>query len=215
MKYNLNKQHKFFERNLTIDTNRLSKYLLEQYDNIENQKLKGITSLNIEKDLWISSQSRSTIKWQEYNVFQFYNEDLYDLLIAIRETIKEACEYYEINFDKQKYMIQGWFNVNYNNKGKLDWHDHGDEGAPNFHGYYCVNAEPSTTYYRINNDVNNIINNINKNNRLIVSEMGHPHAMGDWNWSGPRITIAYDIVPVINLINANNGLIQQHWFPLG
>jgi hypothetical protein len=35
--------------------------------------------------------------------------------------------------------------------------------------------------------------NINKNNRLVVSETGHPHGRDDWYEERPRITIAYDI----------------------
>ena len=40
------------------------------------------------------------------------------------------------------------------------WHFHDKVGAPHFHGYYCVNAEPSITYYNIND---NIVENHNKN----------------------------------------------------
>jgi hypothetical protein len=212
MKSSNKKPHKFFEKYLNIDTDRLANYLLKQYDRIENQTLRGISDLNVKKDLWITSQSRSTIKWQDYNVFQFYNEDIYDLFINIRNTLKEACDYYDVDYYKEKFLIQGWFNVNYNKKGKLDWHDHGPSGAPFFHGYYCVKAEPSRTHYRINN-ADEVIN-INKDNRLILSEMGHPHAMADWEWDGPRITIAYDIIPLRTLVNPNRGVVEQHWFPL-
>jgi hypothetical protein len=44
-------------------------------------------------------------------------------------------------------MLQGWFNINEARNGKLDWHDHGPDGSPHFHGYYCVSAEPSITHY--------------------------------------------------------------------
>ena len=44
--------------------------------------------------------------------------------------------------------------------------------------------------------------------------MGHPHAMGDWDWSGSRITIAYDIEPLASLLHAGNQIPEQHWFPL-
>jgi hypothetical protein len=47
---------------------------------------------------------------------------------------------------------------------------------------------------------------------MIISEMGHPHAQADWDWDGPRITVAYDIVPLQSLINANTS--EQHWLPL-
>ena len=45
---------------------------------------------------------------------------LEDLLKAVKELTIEACDYYGINFDQQQYMIQGWFNINYTKKGKLD-----------------------------------------------------------------------------------------------
>jgi hypothetical protein len=104
-------------------------------------------------------------------------------------------------------MVQGWFNINYNHVGKLDWHEHGGNGAPHFHGYYCVKAEPSVTHYRVFDEE---IQNINKNNRAILSETGHPHAMGDWDWEGPRITIAYDVIP-LRFIPTEW---EQHWIPL-
>lgn len=202
------KDHKFFERFLDIDLNDLALFLQNQYSDMESLKLKGITQLN-NRDAWLSSESVSTIKWREYNVFQFYHPSIYKLYKNVVETTKEACEYYEVDFDKQNYMLQGWFNINYSNKGKLDWHDHGGPYAPYFHGYYCVNAEPSTTYYRI---FNKQVVNVNLNNRLIVSEMGHPHAMGAWEWAGPRVTIAYDMVPLESLMA--NKAEPQHWIPM-
>ena len=125
---------------------------------------------------------------------------------------KEACNYYGIDFYEQQYMIQGWFNINYNKKGKLDWHDHGPTGAPNFHGYYCVNAEPSITHYKI--DGIHEVENINKNNRAILSEMTHPHAMADWDWDGPRITVAYDLLPLQEVKKVFSLHDEQHWIPL-
>ena len=105
---------------------------------------------------------------------------------------------------------KGWFNINRAEVGKLDYHDHGSPGAPNFHGYYSVNAEPSITHYKLFNDPSRIVDNVNKNNRLVISEVGHPHAMGDWDWSGPRITIAYDIVPFKRLVE--QGIDKKtHW----
>ena len=41
--------------------------------------------------------------------------------------------------------------------------------------------------------------------------MGHPHAQGDWDWDGPRITLAYDIVP-LRYLQAQSK--PQHWIPL-
>ena len=146
----------------------------------------------------------------KYNIFQFHNASIHKLFKALRDMTIEACQYYGIDFDSQTYMIQGWFNINYTKKGKLDWHDHGPIGAPNFHGYYCVSAEPSITHYRV---YGKDVENHNKNNRLILSEMSHPHAMGDWSWDGPRITVAYDVLPLKDLMSFGSHQ-EQHWIPL-
>lgn len=205
------KEHKFFERVLNNDLEKLTSFLQNEYNKIVNVELKGITPVDEKEDIWIESGSISTVKWKEYNVFQFYSEEMYNLFAAIKDATLEACDYYGIDFYKEKFYVQGWFNINKKGQGKLDWHDHGGPFAPYLHGYYCVNAEPSVTYYKINNDDNRIVENKNINNKLIVSEMGHPHAQGDWDWDGDRITIAYDLVPLSFLKNIDQ---PQHWIPL-
>ena len=202
------KPHKFFERILDNDLKELSLFLQDQYSKIENLSMKGISEVG-KFDYWKESGSVSTIKWRDYNVFQFYHPGIYNLYKELSNVIKEACSYYDIDFDKQQYMVQGWFNINYAEVGKLDWHDHGGPYAPYFHGFYCVKAEPSITYYRV---FEKETENHNIDNRMIVSEMGHPHAMGNWDWEGPRITIAYDIMPLKSIIEAKAN--PQHWIPL-
>jgi hypothetical protein len=205
------KDHKFFERTLDNDLQDLAEFLKQKYEKIEAAEVVGVTPVASSGEHWVDSGSVSTVKWRQYNVFQFHHPGIYNIFKNISETVKEACEYYEIDFEKQQYMVQGWFNINTSKGGKLNWHDHGDGGAPNFHGYYCINAEPSITHYKIFNNPNRIVENVNKNNRMIVSEMGHPHAMGSWDWEGERITLAYDITPLKDLISENQ---EQHWIPL-
>lgn len=197
--------HKFFERQIDVNNlEELENFLLLQYNRIQlGEVLKGRN----EGTPWDNSGSESTIQWSKYNVFQFYNPNLHTLFRAIRDMTIEASEHYGLDFVKEQYMVQGWFNINYNHIGKLDWHEHGGDGAPSFHGYYCVKAEPSITHYRV---FDKEIDNINKNNRAILSETGHPHAMADWNWDGPRITVAYDIVPLRFIPQEW----EQHWIPL-
>lgn len=196
--------HKFFDRYLNNDLEDLSKFLQFQYDRIENGELiKGA----LEKQAFAETKSTSTMNWYNYNAFQFYHPSINNLFWAVRDMTIEACDYYDINYFEAKYYTHAWFNINYTKNGKLNWHDHNREGAPAFHGYYSVSAEPSTTYYSI---FGQDVENINKNNRAILSEMGHPHAMGDWDWEGPRITIAYDILP-FDRINLEW---EQHWIPM-
>lgn len=201
--------HKFFDRFLDNDLTKLSKDLQDRYELIKNAEIIGVNPLS-DNELWKESGSISTMKWREYNVFQFHTKEIYNLYIAIGDMVREACEYYSIDFDSQQFMLQGWFNINYSGNGKLDWHEHGSDGAPNFHGYYCVSAEPSQTHY-VTFDEFKI--NENKNNRAVLSEMGHPHAMGNWDWSGPRITIAYDIQP-LSILQRAGVQHEQHWIPL-
>jgi hypothetical protein len=205
---------KFFERFLDNDLDSLAQELQIRYTLIKAAKIPGVTLLGSGDQAFRDSGSISTMKWRQYNVFQFYIPALYKLYNAIGDMVREACEYYEIDFEEQQFMMQGWFNINHASSGKLDWHEHGGDGAPNFHGYYSIIAEPSETHY-IAFGEHKI--NVNKNNRAILSEMGHPHAMGDWSWDGPRITVAYDIIPLKDLEmrnKATNYQYEQHWIPL-
>lgn len=201
--------HKFFERYLENNLDVLTFELQDRYKKIEEAKVTGVTPVT-DNEIWKASNSVSTMKWRQYNVFQFHSDGIYNLYKAVKDMAIEACEYYDIDFAKQRYMLQGWFNINHAHNGKLDWHDHGPTGAPNFHGYYSVSAEPSITYYKV---FDKDVENHNKNNRAILSEMGHPHAMGDWDWEGPRITIAYDIIPLYDLKHFGKDQ-EQHWIPL-
>lgn len=202
--------HKFFERTLDNDLEVMAKELQDRYTLIEEAKLAGVTPLG-ENEGWLSSKSISTMKWRQYNVFQFNIPGIHKLYNAVSSMVHEACDYYGVNFDDQQYVMQGWFNINHAKSGKLDWHDHGPGGAPLFHGYYSVSAEPSETHYIVTNQEKRI--NHNKNNKAILSEMGHPHAMADWSWDGPRITVAYDVLPMAHLIPGGPEQ-EQHWIPL-
>jgi hypothetical protein len=203
------KPFQHFTRDLRLNTNFLSGYLLSKYR--ELQTLNDVTPLGrrVGDDVmaWEESGSLSTVAWRDYNVFQFHDANLYDLLLALGDVTREACDYYEVDFKACRFMVQGWFNVNYSHVGKLDWHTHSHMGAPQFHGYYCVSAEPSQTHYDVDGQQVTVEN---KNNRLILGESRWPHAMGDWSWDGPRITVAYDVSPLRTLDRVH----EQHYVPL-
>ena len=206
------KPHVFFERGLDNDLEELAAQLQTRYQKIQDAELIGVTPLLTNGEHFIEAGSVSTTKWRQYNVFQFHIPGIHSLFVAIREMVIEACEYYGVDFDEQQYMVQGWFNINQKSTGLLSWHDHGTEGAPNFHGYYCVKAEPSMTLYSVFGER---VENLNRDNVAILSEMGHPHTQTAWEWEGPRITVAYDIVPLADLIsNKHKQEFEQHWIPL-
>jgi hypothetical protein len=210
-------EHKFFEKHLNNNTSELYSYLLKKQEDLKNGIVPGF-----EKEKF-SQAPEEYFKYYNpqridtfYNIFQFYNESIYNLYEALKDLTIEASEYYGLDFKKEKFMIHGWFNSESNKKevnleNDTSYHDHSEgKGVPYFHGYYCVNAEPSTTYYKINNDKQ--FENINKNNRAILSETGHPHQIGLWNSLDKRITIAYDVTPLRFI--STGGYPEQSWIPL-
>jgi hypothetical protein len=197
-------EHKFFERFLDNDLDLLFNYLSDKQKDLISGNIGNVPAEVLSKYTEINGPS--TQLGQYYNIFDFDFQEINNLKDALESATKEACEYYEINYDEKNYHINGWFNLDFkSSENKNDgvsplvhessYHDHmGGEGAPTFHGYYCVNAEPSITFYKINRG-EKVFENINKNNRAILSETGHPHGRDDWYEEKPRITIAYDIAP--------------------
>lgn len=202
------KQHRFFEKHLDNDLDELMSYLDSKLDDILDGKLFDIDKSappvgspgwdgRFEQS-WTRYNGASTQLLSKYNLFKDDYDPLNKLKQALREVTEEACEYYGIDFEEQNYQIMAWFNYDYGihkyDVKNLHDHNHG-YGVPDFHGYYCVDAEPSVTHYQIFKNPENMFENVNKNNRAIVSETGHPHSRGDWDSDRPRITIAYDILP--------------------
>ena len=203
-------QHKFFERHLDLDLGNFETYLLDLKQRLSSENVPGVTNSDYEL---VDRSSFTTQLGEKYNIFQFHNENIRELYRAIRDMVLEACEYYGINAEEQNYMIQGWFNADKNSKPEplpnTYLHDHlNGQGAPDFHGYYCVNAEPSYTKYLISGEKEFL--NINVNNRAIISETGHAHGISNWPFEKDRITIAYDISPLKNM----QGSPEQHWVPI-
>lgn len=194
--------HRFFERFLDNDLDYLFSYLVNKQEELLSGKIGSIPDNILSK--YNKENGPSTQLGEYYNIFNFNIKEIQDLKAALNEATKEASEYYGISFEDEDYYINGWFNLDFKSsdiveygvsplKDDQNYHDHmNGEGAPVFHGYYCVNAEPSTTFYKINNG-DFVFGNINKNNRAILSETGHPHGRDDWYEEKPRITIAYDI----------------------
>ena len=205
------KSHKFFDKTISNDLTSLTEFLTNLQSAIVNDNILRMPQDLFDKHNKLQSGA-ATLSGDFYNIFNYTNPGIVSLYNALSETMNEVCDYYDIDRKKQQYMIHGWFNFDYPNDNYIDtvspiidpkfFHDHsGGKGAPEFHGYYCVNAEPSTTFYKIHNNPDTIFHNINKNNRLIISETGHPHGKDDWLEENPRITIAYDISPLESIAN--------------
>lgn len=194
---------KFFERTLNNDLINLNSYIEEKYKEMKSENFGVIVPADRTYD--------PGNHWRTFNIFDFPNKEIHNIYKNVRDLTKEACDYYGFDFYKRKYYIHGWFNYwgNKVQKGndptKYDYHDHGDYSGA-FHGYYSLSAEPSSTYYKINDE---IFENVNKNNRVIVAKNGAPHSIGPWLQDYPRITIAYNICP-INFLDPS----VTHYIPL-
>jgi hypothetical protein len=219
----MKKPHKFFEKTLNNDLKSLSSYLLNVQDKVFLENIFNIPEKKLEEYKKNKMGALTKLGVDDYNIFTFVNPEIYALKNALRELTIEACDYYGIDFENKKYLIHGWFNADratpdnakYGGvnpiKNPEHFHDHSNGlGAPWFHGYYCVDAEPSSTFYQIDRDAEKIFENVNKNNRAILSETGHPHGRDDWFFDRQRITIAYDITPMSNLENVK----PNKWMPL-
>lgn len=207
-----NPSHKFFERFVDNDLEKLKAFLTQKMFEMSEGRIEGITKEDFDK---LKFDAVATKLGPKYNVFQFHNKEIHNLYSAVSEMIKEACVYYGIDFKEKNYMIQGWFNFDKFKKPEPlpdnYLHDHmNGKGFPDFHGYYCVNAEPSNTYYKIGGMNGNRFTNVNINNRAVLSETGHPHGIQNWDRDDFRITIAYDVVPLNAIIDSR----EQHWIPL-
>ena len=207
----MKKDHKFFDVTLDNDLDSLFVFLYEINQNMID---KNIFNVPEEKLAQFNHQNGApTQLGTYYNVFNLDHPGTLNLKENLKKLAIEACEYYGYNFEEQNYYIRGWFNLDYKDgyspvsplKKSEHFHDHsGGIGMPYLHGYYCVNAEPSSTFYQINKDTENVFENINKNNRAILSETGHPHGRNDWYEEKPRITIAYDVTPRALLENVED-----------
>lgn len=200
--------HKFFEAYLDNDLELIKQYLDKKLDDMLDGKVFDIDLSvppsgnpgweGIGDKSWNRYNGVPTQFLSKYNLLKDDFEPFKKLHDALRELTKNACSYYDIDFDKQNYYVMAWFNYDYgyHKYSVKNLHDHNNGlGIPDFHGYYCIDAEPSVTHYQIYKDPENMFENVNKNNRVIVSETGHPHSRGDWDFERPRVTIAYDILP--------------------
>ena len=201
---------KIFESLLSINLDSLKEYLDTKHDEILSNTLKEdnlLTDLLVKKYNKLNNAPTKLNK--KYNLFKSNNPIVKEMYDELKKLTKTACSHYGYDFDKQNYMVRAWFNYDIKSingkeysplKNSRFFHDHlGGLGAPDFHGYYCVDAEPSITYYKVDED--EIFSNTNKNNRMILCANGFSHGRDDWYEDQPRITIAYDVVPFSRLVS--------------
>jgi hypothetical protein len=188
---------------LNLDLLKMKSSCYKMYD-IINKKLNTANGSVGYKDN-SGMSPLSTNLFDRYNLLLYTFDEFHDLYEEIRNTFK-LC-----NTTPGKYYIQCWLNI-YKKGNFIDWHNHWLPQCNTWHGFYCVDCEPSKTTYRIPNKLDPF-DIISENNLLVMSRSdGDQHRTWPWeNEQKDRITIAFDIVPA-NRINNDDWV--NHWIPI-
>ena len=151
-----------------------------------------------------SGVPKTTPVFFRYNLLLYPLPGFHALYYGIRDLFRFLSQ------DTSPYYVQCWLNVAEYGEF-IDWHDHYPPEANSWHGFYCVDAEPSRTTYRLPNGRE--IDIPSKDNQFVLSRSaGDKHRTWPWeDRSRPRTTIAFDIVPAFNC-NATPWL--NHWVPV-
>ena len=151
---------------------------------------------------WAYYATASTAVFDQYNMLLYPFNQFHELYEEIRTTFRELVN------TKEPHYIQCW--LNYYKKGEfIDWHGHRPPHMQSWHGYFCVRGEGSKTTYRL--PTGEFVDVETKDNLLVLSKSDDDrHRTYPWEGDTPRITVAFDIVPVKYVpTKAIN-----HWMPI-
>jgi len=178
---------------------------------IDNNELVDY-SLKVEALLKRNLKRLDSTDW--YGTFTTANHDKYNFLTFPNKQVSKL--YREIYgnvsplLDDKPYMIKCWLNV-FRKGEKVDWHNHWPAYKKVWHGFYCVQVGESFTEYRIPK-VKDIVKVKSKEGLLVVGKSeDDQHRSSPWNEEQrPRITVAFDIVPIDSV---DNELRVNHFIP--
>lgn len=162
----------------------------------------------VKNNLYTNQQIKSTIStdlYERYNYLMYPSDEIHKLYTEIKTAFDSLKD-----DPNKKYYIQCW--LNYYNKGDfIDWHCHWEKEKETWHGFYCLDCEPSFTSYKLPN-IKDPINIYSEDNLMVISKSnGDEHRTWPWEYDKPRLTIAFDIVPY-EYINYKQW--TNHWLPI-
>ena len=147
--------------------------------------------------------SKTTASFKQYNLLSFPVESFQSLYHNLVSVIKPCLP-------KETHVIQCWLNVFRGNEF-IDWHSHWRKRFRAIHGFYCVNVTPSFTEYKF--EFGDIVK-VNSVEGLLVfgKSNNDQHRSSPWSdASVPRVTIAFDIVPVSTMVDGQ--VKPNHYLP--
>lgn len=174
--------------------------------------------------------------YHKYNYVTFPLPGMSKLYAAIRDAFIKSLAA-EGDNSYTEYAMQIW--VNFYNKGSnIDWHYHWDREYDSWHGFYCVDTEPSSyTEYAFYSDEKDPIKGMlveaededhmsfllgvadkhvfveSRDNMIVITRSGNDcHRSSEWMAERPRVTVAFDIVPVCKMKEQSTQL--NHYIPI-
>jgi hypothetical protein len=187
-----------------VRTKQLELDLVEMKDSIN--KIRDLIKKNFHKDSLDPNTQLYQKVYSEYNLLMYPLPQFHELY----EEIKKM--FWECNTDSYKqYYVQCWLNV-YNKNDFIEWHGHSPEEHHAWHGFFCVDCEPSYTRYAIKGQPEDVLVH-SKDNLMVLSPSGRDrHRTAPWPYDDrPRLTIAFDIIPKEFIIHDQ---FLNHWIPI-
>ena len=162
------------------------------------------SKFTVDKNISSGYGTVTTKLFKEYNFFTFASPEILKLYSEILKQVTPVID------PSKQYVMQAWLNV-FRAGEFIDWHSHWEPTLGAYHGFYCLNVGKSQTYYRFTSN-KETIHTVNDTDGLIVfgKSAGDEHKSSEWYETEPRITIAFDIVPVESI---KEQFIINHYIP--
>jgi len=192
-----------------IITSKLNLNLTEIKDSC--YKMKAVIDENFKKHIlgneYIEDEGKfaplTTQGFEQYNLLMYPFAGFHSLYFEIQKLFQQ------LNQSNEKHYLRCWLNI-YEKDNFVDWHEHFPASCNSWHGFFCVDCEPSKTTYQLPNTLDQV-DIISENNLLVLSKSaGDKHRTYPWEYEDrDRITIAFDIVPA-----KSTGNFLNHWIPI-
>ncbi len=137
--------------------------------------------------------SKTTASYWKYNIFTLPKVPFQDLYHNIVRVVKPILP-------DEPHVMQCWLNV-FRAGESIKWHDHWIPSYRAIHGFYCVHVTSSYTEYRYVNNPDKVYRIDSKDGLLVFGKSnGDEHQSSPWQDPiFPRVTIAFDIIPISTL----------------
>lgn len=188
----LNNDNDFWYRDLpftNIEVHGYRQFTEKLMSGLGESMIKNNFSIDLEKDNPLNY-------WDRYSIFDFQNDQMYDLLQHIKSLMSKACNALNIDYEKQKYHIHGWIDVyngefNDTNVNNLNWYDETTKENV-FSGMFMFDAEDSFNYYMKDGDILEIENIPGRLCLFTNYQWFH----GKWTENRSKIVFGFNIYPI-------------------